>query len=143
MESINRQKDDEIRRKQQYPSSIGNMVFTLNPWNMRYDLKVRIELRVAVAALGDTHQRPGAADNRQQTRVPWPLSTPESAMSWWQLESFLSWRLAGFANVSSEDQRQRETSGGSTSSLAATRQPSQEKINFRDDIGLQRNLFAD
>ena len=56
------------------------------------------ELRVAVAELGDTHQRPRAADNRQQTRVPWPLSTPESAMSWWQLESSLNGSVIGCAN---------------------------------------------
>ena len=55
-------------------------------------------MRAAVAALGDTHQRPRAADNRQQTRVPWPLSTPESAMSCWQLESSLNGSVIGCAN---------------------------------------------
>ena len=55
-------------------------------------------MRAAVAALGDTHQRPRAADNRQQTRVPRPLSTPHSTLSWRQLKSSLNGSIIGYAN---------------------------------------------
>lgn len=141
MESINRQKDDE--------GGSSKTAVSFEYWKHGIHLKP-LEYALwleganwAARCGGGAWRHPSTAARRRQSttnRVPWPLSTPESAMSWWQLESFLSWRLVGFANVSSKDQRQRETSRGSTLSLAATRQPSQEKINFRDDIGISSQI---
>jgi hypothetical protein len=80
--------------------------------------------------------------NKPENHEPWPLSTLESSLSW-KLESFLGWRLTGFSNELLEDHLPRKTSGGSRKLLVVTPQPSQEKVHFRDDIGLQGNHFAD